>query len=165
VSDKTAPGYAVLAGRERPGEHWNTRVIRELTGTATETGELIMSDINTGLLRTYADRPVIWDAAALLPDVLALAGAGLIEPVPDSAAYQLTGAGRARLGAVPCSELVQKVAGLAMNGMYEPGQYVKSAHMRAGALHEDGTGGTWFYAETDEDNTGVERVRVTITPA
>jgi hypothetical protein len=63
------------------------------------------------------------------------------------------------------NELVRKTAGLMMGGLYEPGQYVKSAHMRAGYLNEDGEGGAWFYAETDEENTGVERVRVTITPA
>jgi hypothetical protein len=184
MGDKTAPGYAGPTGQERPGEHWNARAIRELAEHAA-TGELTMSDgriapgyagpatgekttmstVNEGLLRTYDGGPVIWDAASLLPDVTALADAGLIEPVPGSAAYQLTNAGRARLGAAPYSELVGKVAGLMMNGLYEPGQYVKSAHMRAGYLHEDGQGGAWFYAETDEENTGVERVRVTITPA
>jgi hypothetical protein len=63
------------------------------------------------------------------------------------------------------NELVRKAADLMMGGLYEPGQYVKSAHMRAGCLNEDGEGGAWFYAETDEENTDVERVRVTITPA
>jgi hypothetical protein len=49
------------------------------------------------LLRSYARGPRIWDAASLLPGVLELADAGLIEPVPDSTAYQLTAAGQAEL--------------------------------------------------------------------
>jgi hypothetical protein len=61
--------------------------------------------------------------------------------------------------------LVRKAAVLAINGMYEPGQYVRSADLRAGKLHDDGQGGAWFYAETDEPATGTERVRVTIAPA
>lgn len=49
------------------------------------------------LLASYARGPRIWDAASLLPEVTELADAGLIEPVPGSAAYQLTSAGRAEL--------------------------------------------------------------------
>jgi len=54
---------------------------------------------NTDLLRSYASGPKIWDATALMPEVATLADAGLIEPVPGSAAYRLTDAGRAELEA------------------------------------------------------------------
>jgi hypothetical protein len=65
---------------------------------------------------------------------------------------------------VDMSPLVRKAAGLMMDGLYEPGQYVRSAHLRAGELHDDGQGGAWFCAETDENSTDAERVRVTVTP-
>ena len=53
--------------------------------------------MNKDMLHSYASGPRIWDAASLVSEVAALAGAGLIEPVPDSAAYRLTDAGRAEL--------------------------------------------------------------------
>jgi hypothetical protein len=59
-----------------------------------ETG---MTPSELSLLRTYADGPLIWDAASLMHDVLSLADQGLIEPVPDPerpGVYQLTDAGR-----------------------------------------------------------------------
>lgn len=63
------------------------------------------------------------------------------------------------------NETVECVAKLAMNGLYEPGQYVQSAGLAAGELHDDGQGGAWFWAWTTENNTDRERVRVSVTPA
>ncbi len=60
------------------------------------------------LLGTYAGGPRIWDAAALLPTVLGLESKGLIEPVPDSAAYRLTDAGRSEL---PLDDPITDTAG------------------------------------------------------
>lgn len=58
---------------------------------ALDPGEL-------SLLRSYADGPRIWDAAAVLPEVLALYDRGLIEPA-HGAAFRLTGLGRQALAA------------------------------------------------------------------
>jgi hypothetical protein len=63
------------------------------------------------------------------------------------------------------NETIARIAGLMMDGVYEPGQYVRSAHLSAGQLHDDGQGGAWFCVETTENNTDRERFRVTVTPA
>ena len=65
----------------------------------------------------------------------------------------------------PPSDLVDRIANLAMNGVYEPGQYTRRGGLSAGLLHNDGQGGAWFYIETTQNNTERERVRVTVTPA
>jgi hypothetical protein len=62
-----------------------------------EEGSTIMTKDELSLLRSYASGPKIWDAVTLLPTVYALADQGLIEPVGDSGAYQLTMAGREAL--------------------------------------------------------------------
>lgn len=50
------------------------------------------------LLRSYENGPRIWDAAAIVPEVFALADKGLIEPVDmNGRRYQLTEAGRGEL--------------------------------------------------------------------
>lgn len=60
--------------------------------------EIMDTKLNTDLLRSYASGPKIWDAAAIVPDVFALADAGLIEPAPGSnSRYALTEAGRKAL--------------------------------------------------------------------
>jgi hypothetical protein len=66
---------------------------------------------------------------------------------------------------VPYSDLVDRIANLAMNGIYEPGQYTRRGGLSAGLLHDDGQGGAWFYVETTQNNTERERVRITVTPA
>lgn len=53
------------------------------------------------LLRTYADGPRIWDAAAVFEVVMRLSDKGLIAPSGLSGAYALTAAGRQALPANP----------------------------------------------------------------
>jgi len=60
-------------------------------------------------------------------------------------------------------ELIRRVATLAADGLYEPGAYIRSAHLSAGPLHEDENGGACFVAETTENNTDCERVKITFT--
>jgi hypothetical protein len=58
------------------------------------------ADAELDLLRTYANGPRIWDAAALLPAVTSLRDQGLITPSADNArADRLTAAGYERLRA------------------------------------------------------------------
>jgi hypothetical protein len=63
------------------------------------------------------------------------------------------------------NETIARIAELAANGMYEPGQYAPRGGLSAGALHDDGQGGAWFYVETTVPNTDRERFRVIVTPA
>ena len=60
-------------------------------------------------------------------------------------------------------ELTEQVARLAMNGMYEPGQYVPGAHLDTGSLTEDGSGAVSFTVWTTTPNTDRERLTVTVT--
>jgi DNA-binding PadR family transcriptional regulator len=60
-----------------------------------------MNEEELRLLRSYQDRPRIWDAASIVPQVWALADKGLIEQLDphDSRRYRLTEAGREALKA------------------------------------------------------------------
>ena len=63
------------------------------------------------------------------------------------------------------SDLTARVAELAANGVYEPGAYVKSAHLAASDPEPQDDGSMAFYVNTTEPNTDRETVKVTVSPA
>jgi hypothetical protein len=88
------------------------------------------------------------------------------EPAEGTRQFLADGKVRGTRSAPPSvSPLITRIAGLAANGVYEPGQYARQGGLSAGELHQDGNGSVWFYVWTTVNNTDREQVRVTVSPA
>lgn len=60
------------------------------------------------------------------------------------------------------AEYTMRIAELAAEGMYEPGQYAKRSDLSAGPIARTPAGGQAFYVETTVPNEDREVYRVTV---